>query len=165
MRADASCANEVCAYLTVTVDAIFYPVFAAAQTPLSARVGEEFSHSPVLPLGFESGATLSLAEIAGFAVRDGSIVPAEDGGPSVGDYELQLEATHADFLGTIAFTVTANVARGELGADYRLAGWLRRRRLRLSGGMSGRFMRLRFRRTQRMRLFNCLPMTREMNLS
>ena len=35
-------------------------------------------------------------------------------GPDAGDYELQLEVTHADFLGTVTLTVTASIARAEL---------------------------------------------------
>ena len=90
---------------------------------LEGTYGQAFSHSPVLPLGFESGAVLALSGSSAFELENGNIVPAAAGGPDAGDYELQLEVTHADFLGTVTLTVTASIARAELAeGDYGLAG-------------------------------------------
>ena len=82
-----------------------------------------FTHSPVLPSGFESGAVLALSGASGFELESGNIVAAAVGGPDAGDYELQVEVTHADLLGTVTLTVTASIARAELATgDYGLAG-------------------------------------------
>ena len=99
------------------------PVLAPAQTALEGTYGLAFSHSPVLPSGFESGAVLALSGSSAFELENGNIVPAAAGGPDAGDYELVLEMTHGDLLGTVTLTVTANIARAELAeGDYGLAG-------------------------------------------
>ena len=124
MAADVVClANLPCEPLRVTLSVVLNPVLAPAQTALEATYGDSFTHSPVLPSGFESGAVLALSGSSAFELQNGNIVPAAAGGPDAGDYELQLEVTHADFLGTVTLTVTASIARVELAeGDYGLAG-------------------------------------------
>ena len=124
MAADVVClTNLPCESLRITLSIVLNPVLAPAQTALEGTYGQAFSHSPVLPSGFESGAVLALSGSSAFELQNGNIVPAAAGGPDAGDYELQLEVTHADFLGTVTLTVTANIARAELAeGDYGLAG-------------------------------------------
>ena len=124
MAADVVClTNLPCEPLRVTLSVALRPVLAPAQTALKAAYGDSFTHSPVLPVGFESGAGLVLSGSSAFELENGNIVAAAAGGPDAGDYELQLEVTHADFLGTVTLTVTANIARAELATgDYGLAG-------------------------------------------
>ena len=73
--------------------------------------------------GLRGGAVLALSGASGFELENGNIVAAAAGGPDAGDYELQVEVTHADLLGTVTLTVTASIARAELATgDYGLAG-------------------------------------------
>ena len=74
--------------------------------------------------GFESGAVLALSGSSAFELENGNIVPAAAGGPDAGDYELQLEVTHADLLGTVTLDCDGEYCEGGVGDEgsYGLAG-------------------------------------------
>ena len=113
--------------VTVTVTAVLRP----AQLVLQAAYDEEFSHSPVLPLGLETGAGLSVAGVSVSGEGDGANLFAVVNGrveqgavaPDVGQYEVSVAVTHSDLLGTLTLVVSAEIAAAELAeGDYGLTG-------------------------------------------
>ena len=113
--------------VTVTVTAVSRPV----QPVLRAAHADPFSHSPVLPVGLETGAVLSVAGVSVSGEGDGANLFAVANGrveqgaqaPEVGSYEISLALTHSDLLGTLTLIVSAEISAAELReADYGLAG-------------------------------------------
>ena len=113
--------------ITVTVTAVSRPV----QSVLQATYGEEFSHSPALPVGLETGAGLSVAGVSVSGEGDGANLFAVVNGrveqgtvaPDVGQYEVSVAVTHSDLLGTLTLVVSAEIAAAELAeGDYGLTG-------------------------------------------
>ena len=112
--------------ITVTVTAVSRPT----QPTLRAAYAEEFSHSPALPSGLETGSVLSLAGVSA-AVGEGASLFAvannriERGAQAadVGRYEISLALSHSDLLGTLTLVVPAEIEAAELAAaDYGLPG-------------------------------------------
>ena len=130
VEGDAVClTRDICAPLRVGVSATIYPVFSPAQAILGALYGEGFAHRVRLPAGFESGVTLTVVGVDGgaeatlFAVDgDGRIVATEPVTIAAGSYELTVEMTHGDLLGTLRLLVSAEIGRETPGADYVLSG-------------------------------------------
>ena len=110
LTALAVCADCNPAELTVTIR--FSPVLAPPQASLIAAYDANFAHAVSLPSGFESGGTLAIASDAsggfdlngsGMLVRDSALTLTPGG------YEISLAYSHADFLGTLALEVGAEV--------------------------------------------------------
>ena len=106
----AVCADCNPAELTVTIR--FSPVVAPTQASLIAAYDSDFAHAVSLPSGFESGGTLAIVSDAsggfglngsGMLVRDSALTLTPGG------YEISLAYSHADFLGTLALEVGAEV--------------------------------------------------------
>ena len=117
----AVCADCNPAELTVTIR--FSPVLAPPQASLIAAYDSNFAHAVSLPSGFESGGTLAIASDAsggfdlngsGMLVRDSALTLTP------GVYEISLEYSHADFLGTLALEVRADVGP-DCASEKRLA--------------------------------------------
>ena len=127
--------------ITVTVTAVSRPV----QPVLRVTYGEEFSHSPALPVGLETGAGLSVAGVSVSGEGDGANLFAVANGrveqgaevPDAGSYEVSLAVTHSDLLGTLTLVVSAEIATAELAeGDYGLAGLTPERGIRVAAGRS-----------------------------
>ena len=108
--------------------------------------GEEFSHSPVLPLGLETGAGLSVAGVSVSGEGDGANLFAVVNGrveqgtvaPDVGQYEVSLGMTHSDLLGTLTLVVSAEIAAAELAeGDYGLTGLTPEEEITVAAGYVG----------------------------
>ena len=130
VRSDVSClvAGDYCAPLEISIGVAISPVGAPEQGTLSAVYAGDFSHSPTLPAGFESGATLSIAGVVGnssadsFAVENNQVTPNAGAAPNAGGYEISLALTRGDLLGTLTLVVPATISRAGLDASFGLSG-------------------------------------------
>ena len=110
LTALAVCADCNPAELTVTIR--FSPVVAPTQASLIAAYDSNFAHPISLPSGFESGGTLAIvADASGGFGLNGSGMLVRDSALTLtpGIYEISLAYSHADFLGTLALEVGAEV--------------------------------------------------------
>ena len=131
MEADVLCPtpDDYCAPLEVSVTVVISPAAGPRQATLEAVYAGNFAHSPALPVGFESGATLSIAGVAGnssvdsFALANGQIVPAAGAdAPDAGSYEISLAMTRGDLLGTLTLTVPAEIEPAALDESFAISG-------------------------------------------
>ena len=130
VESDVSClvAGDYCAPLEISIGVAISPVVAPEQGTLAAVYAGDFSHSPTLPAGFESGATLSIAGVVGnssadsFAVENNRVTPNAGAAPNAGGYEISLALTRGDLLGTLTLVVPATISRAGLDASFGLSG-------------------------------------------
>ena len=100
------------------------------QSVLRATYGEEFSHSPALPVGLETGAGLSVAGVSVSGEGDGANLFAVVNGrvergaevPDAGRYEVSVAVTHSDLLGTLTLVFGGDCGGGVGEGDYGLTG-------------------------------------------
>ena len=109
--------------LLATVSAIVRP----QQALLSAVYAAPFSHSPSLPDGLLTGATLSIAGTlraegeGGFVLENDLVIPAAVP-PDVGTYTISLAVDRGDLLAIVTLDIPAEISPAALGADYELPG-------------------------------------------
>ena len=144
LTADVVCEDESrdCAPLKLSVTVTFTPVLALAQNTLNADYNEDFApHALNLPSEHQTGATVTLSGVSGGADdlftlnAANAIVRNADNTPPAGSYEISMAVTHAGFLGTLTFEVSATIRRLNLGeADY---GLPQPERVTLAAGYTG----------------------------
>ena len=100
----------------LTLAASFHPVHAPEQKALQAEYNSDFTLTLSLPAPYTENAAVSLRSVApaepGFRLLSNTLLarsPART--PAAGDFILNIEMTHPDFLGTLFLPLTARIAR------------------------------------------------------
>ena len=113
---------EDCASRRVTLLASFIPVAAPEQAELESVYDSEFTLTLALPQNYRQNFTVSIASVSpqsearlfqNFQIISNTLIArlSPEATPYAGEYALNLEMTHPQFLGTLAIPITANIAR------------------------------------------------------
>ena len=106
-----------CSSRPLTLSASFRPVAAPEQARLESVYDSEFTLTLAPPENYRQNFAVSIANIspdagANFEIVSNTLITRPDGAtPDAGEYVLNLEMTHPEFLGTLAIPITANIAR------------------------------------------------------
>ena len=111
-----------------TLRATVLALSAPGQDVLRAVYDEEFSHSFLPPVGFESGGSFTVVGVAGgggdatlFAAEGGRLVRGSTT-PDAGTYEISAAMTHSDLIGTLTLTITAEISPATPDGRYAIDG-------------------------------------------
>ena len=115
-----SCSD--CSSRPLTLSASFRPVAAPEQAELESVYDSEFTLTLALPQNYRQNFTVSIASVSpqsearlfqNFQIVSNTLITrlSPEATPYAGEYALNLEMTHPQFLGTLAIPITANIAR------------------------------------------------------
>ena len=115
-----SCSD--CSSRPLTLSASFRPVAAPEQAELESVYDSEFTLTLALPQNYRQNFTVSIASVSpqsearlfqNFQIVSNTLITrlSPEATPYAGEYTLNLEMTHPQFLGTLAIPITANIAR------------------------------------------------------